>query len=313
MLDEYAITPDTFEADCYSAANLCPIYLQVLKEPLLQEAVVSDLRAGKWSQYLNDKAQASGFDPRAKELLKKLKNRLRPVAACLPTIPTDSKGWCEEAIQADAANPINGIIVSHALAAQYPAHARVCSVEGIFGAAWWRSSGQSQETHRTTAEYLRLLHRLFQTARSFMFIDPHLDPHERRYAEFLQLLLACKRSSGPQPRIEVHRVCTIGSGRDAQVLDRPAWEARFRSAWQDPLQAAGLGVDVFIWDDFHDRFLITDLMGLHVGNGFDVSRNPQETVTWSRLSRRTRDDKQREFDEATNRHHLNGRKFHLGV
>ena len=85
------------------------------------------------------------------------------------------------------------------------------------------------------------------------------------------------------------------------------WENRFRNGWSNDLAAAGLPVEVFIWDDHHDRYLITDLVGIEMGNGYDTSTNPKDITTWSRISRKDRDDIQREFDPACNRHVLRHR------
>ncbi len=56
-----------------------------------------------------------------------------------------------------------------------------------------------------------------------------------------------------------------------------------------------------IWPDFHDRFLVTDLVGLSMSNGFDASNARGATITVTRLSRKDRDDVQKEFDPASNR------------
>jgi hypothetical protein len=54
---------------------------------------------------------------------------------------------------------------------------------------------------------------------------------------------------------------------------------------------------VFIWDDIHDRCIITDLMGVLMGNGLDT-RASGEPTTWARLGRKERDDIQRRYDPA---------------
>jgi hypothetical protein len=70
-----------------------------------------------------------------------------------------------------------------------------------------------------------------------------------------------------------------------------------------PLQDIGLVASVFIWDDFHDRYLITDLIGLLMGNGFDITKNPDAITTWARISREDREKIQREFDYPNNVFH----------
>jgi len=73
------------------------------------------------------------------------------------------------------------------------------------------------------------------------------------------------------------------------------------------LNKVGLNVEVFIWDDFHDRHLISNLVGVGLQNGFDTTTNPNTLTTWNRLGRSDRDDIQREFDPASNRHFLKHR------
>lgn len=66
-------------------------------------------------------------------------------------------------------------------------------------------------------------------------------------------------------------------------------------------------MEVFVWDHFHDRYLISNLIGVSLPNGFDATSNVNEKTTWTRLGRDERDDVQREFDPAVGRHRLHGR------
>jgi hypothetical protein len=66
-------------------------------------------------------------------------------------------------------------------------------------------------------------------------------------------------------------------------------------------------LEVFLWDDFHYRHLISDLSGIQMSNGFNTTRARNAVTTWSRMGRAQRDDVQREFDPASNRHGLRGR------
>ena len=84
------------------------------------------------------------------------------------------------------------------------------------------------------------------------------------------------------------------------------FEHRFRSALVGPLRTAGLQAEVFVWDRFHDRFLISNLIGISLPNGFDTGGRYPST-RWTRLGRPDRDDIQREFDPSSNRHTLHGR------
>jgi len=142
-------------------------------------------------------------------------------------------------------------------------------------------------------------------ANSIMFIDPHLDPGLPRYRDFAKLLEDAGGRT-PAPLIEIHRVCYRGFGSNRQILNLQELEETFRNNLSEALKQVGLYIEVFIWDDFHDRHLISNLVGIGMGNGFDTTSAPNAQTTWTRLGRADRDDIQREFDPASNRHSLRG-------
>ena len=47
-------------------------------------------------------------------------------------------------------------------------------------------------------------------------------------------------------------------------------ENTFRNKFGPILLQSNLEVKIFIWDDFHDRYLISDLVGIQMSNGFDA-------------------------------------------
>jgi len=166
---------------------------------------------------------------------------------------------------------------------------------------------------RNLAQYREHLDLILRCANSLQFVDPHLDPVKNQYREF-GTLLACAGRRKPTPMIEIHRVCYEGSGSGCSFPmrgDPQYFERRFRSELEAPLRAAGLQAQVFVWDDFHDRYLISNLIGIKLSNGFDTTSNPRDETTWARLWRANQDDIQREFDEASGRHALRWR-FTIG-
>lgn len=67
---------------------------------------------------------------------------------------------------------------------------------------------------------------------------------------------------------------------------------------QTVARSAGISVEVFLWDDIHDRYLITDLIGICLPYGFGTTKAPSAQTTWTRLGREDRDSVQRDFDPA---------------
>jgi hypothetical protein len=294
MLAEYALVPDIFDNASYSSTALCDVYLSQLKGVLLEEALVRDLRGGEWSGYF--KQGIDRWHQRAKELHKKLvqQKRLRSVPPARQQNAVTDGDWCIEAIASHAAEPLNGIIAANVLAAQFRQQPAVVSIERLPSALWWQQRSPSVRLARTIDSYLECLRLVLGHANSLMFIDPHLDPDKQGYSGFGALLAAAARPVS-QPLIEIHRVCYEGSGPGRRIVPNTEWCERFRDGLGPALARVRVSVEVFIWNDFHDRYLITDLIGISVPNGFDVG---DQLTTWTRLGRSDRDDIQREFDPA---------------
>lgn len=308
LLRDYAITPDVFDETSYPHPSTCDAELRSLKEVLLSEGLVRDLRDGEWSRLFTDDDRA--WHHRGKELLKKLRqqNRLVPFAPALEAHPYDDADWCLEALRTHNQTPFTGgVIATESVKAAYSADTLVARIDRLASAPWWATRSSSVTLSRSMEKYLEQLAPVLQWANSIMFIDPHLDPTKRGYWDFVQLLGAAG-GRRPAPAIEIHRVCYEGSGpnRRLPMQDDPGYfQRRFREAWQDTVRAAGLRVEVFVWDDFHDRYLISNLIGISLSNGFDTG--PASTTCWTRLGRDDRDGVQREFDPSSNRHALRQR------
>lgn len=303
MFYEYALTPDIFDSASYASPELADVYLSSLKEPLLVEALVRDLRSGEWAAFIQQRV--NGYHPRTKELLRKLvnQNRLRPFPSSQMPAPADAQGWCVEALESRRVEPLNGIITTNGLAQMFKNEPGVADITKLSSAAWWQARSSSVRLDRKTNAYLAHLGKILKHANSLMFIDRNLDPSKPHYGEFVRILLA---TTGRQvkPKIEIHRASYDGAGRNRVFPSKQEWEACFNRAMGELLRNAGVSVEVFLWDDCHDRYLITDIVGINLPYGFDVSTRPGDLTTWTRLGRADRDDIQREFDPASQRHSL---------
>lgn len=292
MLAELALTPDIFDEASYASPGVRDVHLSQLRRILLEEALVRDLRDGDWRGYVRDERHP--WHQVAKQLTTKLieQNRLRRAQGELSTTPAEDMDWAREALASHQTEPLDGVISSKVVKAAFAGETLVADIERLSGASWWQNRSCSVRLERSVSEYRRHLRLVLAQANLLMFIDPHLDPERQGYAEFATLLKGAARQECP-PRIEIHRVCYVGSGRNREVKTNGEWKRIFRSAFDEPLKQANLGAQVFIWSDFHDRYLITDIIGILMGNGFDVG--PNERTTWTRLSRRDVDDVLREF------------------
>ncbi|MEW6185461.1 MAG: hypothetical protein AB1585_06955 [Thermodesulfobacteriota bacterium] len=306
LLSEYAFTPDVIDGTSYGSVETCRLHLQNIKEVLLQEGLVRNLWNGEWVQtFVNDHRP---WHPRGKELIKKLALQKRLVfnSAIGRNLPSNDSEWCEEALASHKTIPLNGIIVTDCISGLFKGQPIIASIQKLSSTPWWSGRSPSIRPHRKIEDYKNALNLVLKHANSIMFIDPHLDPRLPRYHDFAKLL---KEAGGrtPSPLIEIHRVCYRSSGPNRHIYNPQELEEMFRDSLSETLNQVGLKIEIFIWDDFHDRHLISNLVGIGMQNGFDTTTAQNAQTTWTRLGRADRDDIQREFDPASNRHSLRAR------
>ena len=303
LLSEYALTHDVFDQTAYSSEEVCGIHLQTIKEVLLAEAVVRDLCNGEWlSIFARDNRS---WHRRGKELLKKLRvqRRLVTFRTLQPRSPSTDEEWCNEALSTHEIEKLDGIIVTDSIAPIFVSNGLVASISRLSGAQWWMTRSPSTPLPRTLHGYESALSLILRHANSIMFIDRNFDPSLPRFQDFITLLGGAGRRN-PGPLLELHRVCYTGAGRDRQVITETKWEEIFRREMTGAMEQYGLSIEIFIWDDFHDRYIISDLVGISTPNSFDTTRAANNLTRWTRLGRADCDDIQREFDPAARRHKL---------
>ena len=307
LLADYVITPDVFDTASYATADECAARIESIREVMLTEGLVRDLRDGAWHAIFEPGIR--GWHPRGMELTRKLAKRGRLVASppALPHPPDQDTGWCAEAVASHASRALaGGVIATRHVKVEFADEPLVGRIDRLGSTPWWASRSPSVRPARTLADYEVHLAPVLGYSNSLMFIDPHLDPEKQRYRDFATLLRRAGRRT-PPPLIEIHRVCYEGSGSARKLPmrdDREHFRRRFRDRLGAPLLEAGLEAEVFIWDDFHDRYLISNLIGISLSNGFDTSRAPDARCTWTRLGTKDRDEVQREFDGQGRRHKL---------
>ncbi len=308
LLADYAITPDVFDPMSYTSDEVCAARLETIREAMMTDGLVRDLREGSWRGLF--RSDDRPWHRRGTELVKKLatQGRLIPHKPALPDLPRDDIGWCAEALATHTQHPLTGgVIVTDSVKKAYAAEPVISRIDRLSSAPWWASRSPSVTLERTLEDYYNHLDPVLRCSNSILFIDPHLDPVRPGYGDF-GALVAKAGGRKLAPTIEIHRVCYEGSGPARQFpmnVDNSYFERRFRDVLVAPLNAAGLRAEVFIWDDFHDRFLISNLIGISLPNGFDTGGAHRYT-RWTRLGRADRDGIQREFEEASGRHKLHG-------
>lgn len=300
MLRDLAIIPDIFDPSCYSQPDICQFHLKEIKDELLNAALARNLFDGSLTEYFHE--NTGRWHPKGKELLKKLaiQNRFYKFSSIGAEKPANDIQWAAEAVAGHDRKPLtNGVILSHLNAPSFQKIPVVCSIEQLDSVRWWQNRPISVQVQRRTNEYIKALSLVLNHSNSLMFIDPHLDPSKRSYREFQNILLATRRTP-PLPKIEIHRVCYYGSGQKRVEETNENWEMTFRGKLGSALRLIGNNAEVFIWKEFHRRYLISDLIGIFLDNGMDISDNPDDILQMARLDRADRDSILKEFDPAKN-------------
>ena len=139
LLADYAITPDVFDQTSYDTAREGEARIDVIRDAMLTDGLVRDLRDGAWRSLF--RANARPWHRRGKELLKKLatQGRLVRTRSALPDPPPDDKAWCAEALAAHAARTLRGgVIVTESVKAEFAGESLVARIDRLGSA---RSAG----------------------------------------------------------------------------------------------------------------------------------------------------------------------------
>ena len=305
MIYEFALTPGVFDPSLCGNRDQWELQLRYLAKGLMIDSLVADLRDGRWSQFVQEGQVRGNLHVKAKELLRKLRgaNRLRLRTLCGTAQCLLDQEWLEEAVNSHQQEEFQGIITSETTCRGRTHRDCVQSIERIHLSPWWQGRQHSKLLMRYSGDYIETLRPILRQANSLMFIDRFIDPNEPRYQTIPHMMAIAvgRATSRPYPRMEIHRACYDGTGERRTFPNQADLIQRFRlPQWNQ------CSFEVYIWDDFHERYLISELCGIHLGAGFDASPVPvlHQTTTWTRLDREVRDQVQREFDPASNIHRL---------
>ncbi len=291
LLPEYALLHEAFEAE--------RPWLAYLRDVILNDGIVRDLRVGGWFAAFRERM--GRLSPMAREMVEALaKKRRLPFPAMDNEIPITDSDWCREALATHRVRELEAIIAGSETARKFSESDLIVPVDALDEANLHDLHTDSVRPRFRMSEYVEHLELVLTAAGRLCFIDPYIDPAHREYGDFLELLIRAGTRT-PKPHLEIHRKCSYRLPGEAEKIhkDENVWRSVFAS-WDESLVQRGVSARVLIWDDFKLRYLISDLIGLHLGKGFKTNKHPTDRDQWSRLSRKDREDIDREFDKDGN-------------
>jgi hypothetical protein len=309
LLAEWALTPAVFDESQWSSPEAVALGAALLRRELVDGGgLVRDLRDGAWSTHTAGVARGGH---RLRMLLEELGKRRRLLRApnAVLSAPTTDIDWCHEACASHSSNRVlGGVVTVAATAAAMGEEAnlkkrtglsldRVACPHQLGERAWWPAARSSMTVPRRTADYLKAASPALDHANSVWFIDPYLNPARDGYrGEFSRWLERLARRKKQPDEVLVHCATNKTAPRDIKATFEPLIASVANRRYTFSL---------VIWGDFHDRHLLTDIVGFHLSNGFDVVRESgspprenDETTTWSRLDPQTQGRIFEEFDPA---------------
>jgi hypothetical protein len=308
MLHEFALSPNVFLSSAFGVKTDLGAFipgethghlaLTSLWKGIERFGVIRDLSGGKWWAALD--GRGVDLHPRSRELLKKLKlnGRVVRAAARMAGSPTAEKEWLAEALASHAAEPkITQFFGTDEFCASLKVADHENLPKGISKIPFclpFSGGGCSIKVKRNINVYIDVLRPLIKYSRSLMFIDPYLDLSASNYKDFLTLLETIA-SINPGVNVELHR--QIKSAHGEPMRKASAWKQSFHQIISANPALKNLNIEVFIWDEFHDRYVVSNLMGISVPYGFDTT-NKNEATRWSMLSTQDADDVREEFTEG---------------
>ena len=144
LLADYAITPDVFDVMSYQNEGECEARLELIREPILTEGVVRDLRNGEWRRSFEDHTRP--WHRRGMELVRKLATQdgLIQFPSTLPAPPVSDQEWCTEALDSRGVRAFTGgFIVTETVKNAHLREPLVARIDRLGSARWWAARSSS--------------------------------------------------------------------------------------------------------------------------------------------------------------------------
>lgn len=306
MLKEFAFSPEVLLSSAYGITTTDGIFhpaedhghlaLNTLRKGLERGGIVRNLAGGEWLKTVAN--TEVGLHARSREVLAKIQKTGRVVPAAMQSVapPSTEKEWLSEAFASHQADPfLSNFFGTDAFGEAVSAGDYQQLPKGVSKLPLcepFSGGGCSIKVRRTLVDYADVLRPVFKYSRSLMFIDPYLDLEAHNYRDFVGLLREAARLR-PDASVELHRQLRV-PGPGGPVVPAGELRQRIRRVIDaDPLLRS-LKVEIFVWDEFHDRYLVSNLMGISIPYGFDTS-NKQDETRWTTLTPEDADDIRIEF------------------
>lgn len=303
MLYEYSITPDVFDPALLENDQAAAVILTQLLRGICENGMISDLHKSGWSRDIAKRIEeipSHKIKTNVMKLLEVLKDRKRlvrhPRAA---NDPADDMQWVELAREAHGRAPLDAIVLTPNLRARCGIDDEVLVGLGdVLDSAPWLNRRRSATIKQREADYRSLLPKILRHAKRLWLIDPYFRPDRRQWTDTIEICASLMGQRGGELLRGIIEIHTGDPGKRNTPLS-PKDEMTAWDQWKKNHFAPNYPhtLSVSMWAKFddgervHDRFLITDQVGISIAGGLDCitppAGIPSDTV-WTLLDERDR-------------------------
>ena len=267
MLHEYAVEPHAMGSDWYTFRYL------IDKFGFDRGRLISRFPKSWFREVYSASAGFSDTQRKYMEEMLAQAKKYKVVHSGRPYDPSLG-GWLDNALAQQAAAPFHAII----------AQVKPTEQEVVLEAANvderhpLMAAPHTWEVARVGAVLANAMRPMLKSARIVLLVDPYFDIREARYQETLQACLEIAQSNNAGgTRCEIHY-------RDHDTRPPPEIVERQAHRWLDGIIPDGMSIALFAWqekaggEDFHARYLLTDVGGIGVDAGFSAEGNHQKVL-----------------------------------
>ena len=289
MISEVAILPDSFDQ-----ANDTKMLVGILRDVLNHGIFIADFQTGNWSKFIQTTYINSYTTPPVRDkllaLIRQLKDRKKIVKLTNYNHEiTVENDWVEVVKLHDNDNSLEFVI--NGLESQTQCESvtidKCCLVNDVLISDKWDELKKIDVVLKKTPEkFSAVLKGMFSHANVIKLIDPYLTPNGQSK---MILQLCINHLKDKKEFVQGRGTIEIHTKIDDSIslnINLSRWGTMLRSLSNE----ANHTFKVYLWNDrgltytFHDRFILTNNIGVSVTHSLDVREDSEQEVTLNLLS-----------------------------
>jgi len=278
LLSEFGILPEVFRASSYEHPDIVRLSLSQLRNFLMDDAVARDV-AGVWINELVS-GKMESITPYARELLESLmkSGRISVDDTAFKKGVVGDYSWSQLLTDSHQGRRFDLIIATKSLDFKNKGMP-VTDVTNIDATEWWNSSRSIDlEVACSLNGYLNPLKKIARLSRRLIIIDPYLYPnsYSGNYKHFPELL-GKLAAQNPYLFFEIHV-----KEMENEIVNVESFMPFLRmQKWKGELR-------LHVWKKLHDRFIISNLIGICMPKGLEIITKSEIPRIWTRMSQEMR-------------------------